>query len=92
MFLIPVTKLAAESAAIFIATAFLVKPPLVDSVAVEISVFDVLTLSAASEAPVVTFVKHSAALLLTSWNTLDASSNAVILNSTLALTSLHPNF
>jgi hypothetical protein len=66
--------------------AFLLNPPLADSVAVVISVLEAPTLSAASEAPVVTIVKHSVALLLTPWKTFDAWSNAVMLNSTLALT------
>ncbi len=85
MLLIPMAKLAAESAAVFMANAFLVKPPLLDSAAEVIWVLDELTLSAACDAPDSTVVKHSVALLPTSLKTLDAASNAVMLNSTLAL-------
>ena len=47
----PIAKLAAERAAVFMAKAFLVNPPLLDSAAEVIWVLDELTLSAASDAP-----------------------------------------
>jgi hypothetical protein len=69
----------------FIAKALSFKLPELAETDVCIPDVEELTLSAAPEAPDSTVLKHSVALVLTSLKTLDASSNAVILNSMLLL-------
>jgi hypothetical protein len=75
-------------AKLFIAKALSFRLKLEVSTEDEISEDEALTLSAASVAPVSTVVKQSEALDCTVLKTSDASSNAIILNSTLALMNL----